>query len=101
MTASQGNRMKNPPHPCGFVKSDIVEPPGSPGTTAAMAFGVTRSALSALLNERASLSPEMALRTEKAVGVSMDTMLRMQASYDAALIRKQKPAINVRRYTPA
>lgn len=101
MTTSQGIRMKNPSHPGGFVKTEIIEPLGLPVTTAAMVLGVTRPALSALLNERASLSPEMALRIEKAFGVSMDTLLRMQASYDAASIRRKKPEIQVRRYTPA
>lgn len=70
-------------------------------TAAALVPGVTRPALSALLNERASLSPEMVLRIEKAFGVSMDTLVRMQASYDVALLRRQKPTIQVRRYLPA
>ena len=54
-------------------------------TDAAKALGVTRPALSALLNERAALSPEMALRIEKAFGVSMDTMMRVQTSCDVAV----------------
>ncbi len=62
---------------------------------------ISSPALSALLNERASLSPEMALRIEKAFGISMDTLMRMQTSYDVAMLRKQKPAIQVRRYVPA
>ena len=56
-------------------------------TRATAALGVTRPALSALLSERASLSPEMALRIEKVFGVSMDMLLRMQTSYDIARIR--------------
>ena len=56
----QGIRMKNPAHPGGFVKSEIVEALGLSVTGAARVLGVTRPALSALLNERASLSPEMA-----------------------------------------
>lgn len=101
MTAKQGFRMYSPSHPGGFVKSEIIEPLGLSVTAAALVLGVTRPALSALLNERASLSPEMALRIEKALGVSMDTLMRMQTSYDVALLRKQKPAIHVRRYIPA
>ncbi len=96
-----GIRMHSPSHPGGFIKTEIIEPLGLSVTAAALALGVTRPALSALLNERASLSPEMALRIEKAFGVSMDTLMRMQTSYDVAMLRKQKPAIQVRRYVPA
>ena len=65
---------------------------------AAQALGVTRAALSTLLNERASLSPEMALRVEKAFGVSMDTLMRMQNSYDIAQTRKREGEIRVARF---
>ena len=58
-------------------------------------LGVTRAALSTLLNERAHLSPELALRIEKAFGVSMDTLMRMQNSYDIAQTRKRKGEIKV------
>ncbi len=95
MRAMQGVRMKNPVHPGGFVKSEIVEPLGLTVTRAARALGVTRAALSALLNERARLSPEMALRIEKAFGVSMDTLMRMQNSYDIAEARKKSGDIKV------
>jgi addiction module HigA family antidote len=59
---------------------------------------VTRPALSALLNERAALSPEMALRIEKAFGVSMDTLMRMQNSYDIAQARRRTSEIKVARF---
>lgn len=95
MSAMQGIRMKNPAHPGGFVKSEIVEALGLTVTGAAQALGVTRAALSALLNERARLSPEMALRVEKAFGVSMDTLMRMQNSYDIAQARKAEGEIEV------
>ena len=98
MSATQGVRMKNPAHPGGFVKSEIMEPLGLSVTNAAQALGVTRAALSALLNERARLSPEMALRLEKAFGVSMDTLMRMQNSYDIARTRKRAAEIKVARY---
>ena len=65
-------------------------------TGAAEALGVTRATLSTLLNERAHLSPEMALRVEKAFGVSMDTLMRMQNSYDIAQTRKRESEIKVR-----
>ena len=67
-------------------------------SAAATALGVTRPALSALLNERAALSPEMALRFEKAFGVSMDTLLRMQGSHDIARAREREGEIDVRRF---
>jgi len=93
MTATQGIRLKNPAHPGGFVKSEIIEPLDLSVTDAARALGVTRPALSALLNERAHLSPEMALRIEKAFGVSMDTLMRMQNSFDIAQTHKRKGEI--------
>ena len=95
MTASHGIRMKSPAHPGGFVKSEILEALGLSVTQAASALGVTRPALSAFLNERAHLSPEMALRLEKAFGVSMDTLMRMQNSFDIAQTRKRAGEIDV------
>src|SRR5215207_8938300 len=65
MGATAGIRMKRPAHPGGFVKHEIIEPLELSVTAAAQALGVTRATLSTLLNERASLSPEMALRIEK------------------------------------
>jgi antitoxin HigA-1 len=67
-------------------------------TEAARVLGVTRPALSAFLNERASLSPDMALRIEKAFGVSMDTLMRMQNSYDIAKARARADDIVVSAY---
>lgn len=98
MNAMQGIRMKNPAHPGGFIKSEIIEVLGLSVTDAAQVLGVTRPALSALLNERANLSPEMALRVEKAFGVSMDTLMRMQNSYDIAQARKREGEIEVARF---
>lgn len=73
--------MNNPPHPGTFIKDEVIDPVGLNVTAAAVALGVTRPALSNLLNENADLSPEMALRIEKAFGVSMDTLMRMQTAY--------------------
>lgn len=95
MNAITGIRMKNPAHPGGFIKHEIIEPLELTVTAAAKALGVTRAALSTLLNERAHLSPEMALRVEKAFGVSMDTLMRMQNSYDIAQTRKREGEIKV------
>ena len=88
-------RMMNPAHPGGFIKSEIVEALDLSVTRAAEALGVTRAALSALLNERSHLSPEMALRIEKAFGVSMDTLMRMQNTYDIAQTRRRAGEIKV------
>jgi antitoxin HigA-1 len=68
------------------------------GANPVQALGVTRPALSALLNERAALSPEMAVRIEKAFGVSMETLMRMQNSYDIAKARKHAAGIKVARF---
>ena len=95
MSTSQGIRMKNPAHPGDFVKGEIVEALGLTVTEAARTLGVTRPALSALLNERARLSPDMALRIEKVFGVSMDTLMRMQTSYDIARARQREDDIEL------
>ena len=88
-------RLDEPAHPGGFVKSDIIEPHGLSVTDAARALGITRAALSAFLNQHSALSPEMALRIEKAFGVSMDTLMRMQNNYDIAQARKREGEIKV------
>lgn len=88
-------RLRKPAHPGGFVKHEVLQPLGLSVTDAADALGVTRPALSALLNERAHLSPDMALRIEKAFGVSMETLMRMQNSYDIAEARKRAGKIRV------
>lgn len=100
MNANAGIRLKNPAHPGGFIRFDIIEPLGLTVTAAAAALGVTRAALSTLLNERAHLSSEMALRIEKAFGVSMDTLMRMQNSYDIAQARKREGEIKVAPFRP-
>jgi addiction module HigA family antidote len=92
-------RLKNPPHPGGFVRAEIIDPLELSVTAAAGALGVTRAALSTFLNQRSSLSPEMALRIEKAFGVSMDTLMRMQNSYDIALARQREGEIEIARFT--
>ena len=91
-------RMYNPPHPGVFLKEEVIEPLKLTITTASRILRVTRPALSKLINGRASLSPEMALRFEKAFGLKMDTLLRMQTSYDIAQVRKAANKIKVERY---
>ncbi len=88
--------MKNPPHPGNFIRSEIIEAAGLTVTAASEALGVSRPALSSLLNGRASLSGDMALRIEKAFGVRMDTLIRMQSAYDIAQTRKREKQIRVR-----
>lgn len=100
MSETQGFRLKSPPHPGSFVRTEIIEPMGLSVTSAAEALGVTRAALSTFLNGRSSLSPEMGLRLEKAFGVSMETLMRMQNTYDIAEARKREGEIKVSRYVP-
>src|SRR5277367_3737101 len=90
--------MKNPSHPGDFIRTEIIEPAGLTVTAAAAALQVSRPALSSLLNGRASLSGDMGLRLKKAFGVKMDTLMRMQASYDIARTRKRENKIRVRRF---
>src|ERR1035438_7880517 len=89
--------MKNPPHPGDFIRTEIVEAAGLSVTDAAKALQVSRPALSSLLNSKANLSGDMALRIEKAFGVKMDILMRMQSSYDIAQTRKREKNIRVRR----
>ena len=90
----------NPVHPGDFIRTEIVEAHGLSVTAAAKALGVSRPALSNLLNQNADLSGEMALRIEKAFNVKMDTLMRMQAAYDIVQARKNAGKIRVRRYQP-
>jgi addiction module HigA family antidote len=89
-----------PPHPGAFVREEILEELKLPITRAAEILGVRRATLSDLVNEKAALSPEMALRIEKAFGVSMDTLLRMQTWYDTISMRQRAGEIDVKRYHP-
>jgi addiction module HigA family antidote len=89
--------IKNPPHPGDFIRTEIIEPAGLTVTAAAAALQVSRPALSSLLNGKADLSGIMALRIEKAFGVKMDTLMRMQASYNIAQTRKLEKQIHLKR----
>lgn len=89
--------MKNPPHPGEFIRTEIIDPAGLSVTAAATALQVSRPTLSSLLNGKADLSGDMALRIEKAFGVKMDTLMRMQSAYDIAETRKRAKGIRVRR----
>lgn len=90
-----------PSHPGEFIREEVLEPLGLSITTAADILGVRRATLSDLLNEKSALTPEMALRIEKAFALDMETMLRMQAWHDATDMRKRAGEIDVQRYEPA
>ena len=89
--------MKNPPHPGLSVRHDCIESLGLTITGAARALGVTRQALNNLVNCKAAISPEMAIRLDKAFGGGADTWLRLQAAYDLAQAEKHASKIKVQR----
>lgn len=91
----------NPAHPSEVIKEDVIGEYGLSVTDAARVLGVGRPALSAVLNGRANLSPEMALRCEKAFGISMDLLLKMQLQFDIAQVRKAAKNMKVQKFKPA
>ena len=101
MTANPIKVRMTPAHPGAFFREEVMEELGLTVTCTAKALGVRRATLSALLNGTASLSPEMALRIEKAFDVNMEMLLRMQAWHDTARMRARSDDIAVQRYEPA
>lgn len=93
--------MKNPPHPGLSVRHDCLEPLGLNVTDAAKKLGVSRKQLSDIVNCHAGISPEMAIRLDKAFGGGAETWLRVQAAYDLAQAMKNADRIDVQRLTPA
>ena len=89
-----------PSHPGEFIREEILNELGLSVARAAEVLGVRRATLSDLVNEKAALSPEMAMRVEKAFGVSMDTLLRMQAWHDGYTKRQRAGEIDVMPFTP-
>lgn len=89
-----------PPHPGEFIRDEILDELRLSVAQAADVLGVRRATLSDLLDANAALSPEMALRIEKAFGVDMEMLLRMQAWHDADAMRRKAGEINVQRYCP-
>jgi len=89
--------MKNPPHPGLSVRHDCIESLGLTITGAARALGVTRQALNNLVNLKAGISPEMAIRLSKAFGSSPEVWLGMQMAYDLAQLEKNAGKIKVQR----
>jgi addiction module HigA family antidote len=92
--------MKNPPHPGLSVRINCLEPLELSVTDGARALGVSRQALSRLINGQAGVSPEMAIRLSKAFGTTPDIWIRMQAAYDIAQVKKREDQIQVSRYRP-
>ncbi len=100
--AGKGIRINmTPSHPGDFIRAEVIEELGLSVTRAAEILGVRKTTLSELLNGGTALSPEMALRVEKAFGVSMDLLLRLQAWHDASCMRARADEIRVERYVPA
>jgi len=93
--------MKNPPHPGDLIRSEVIAPLGLNISRAAAILRVRRATLSDLLHGKTALTPEMALRIEKAFGPDMDHLLRMQLAYDVARTRRRARDIAIRRYVPA
>lgn len=93
--------MLNPPHPGEVVRELCLEPLGLSVTAAAAGLGVTRKALSELLNGHAGISPEMALRLSLGFGGSAESWLQQQALYDLAQARRKAPEMKIQRFVPA
>ena len=93
--------MQNPPHPGGIVRRQCLEPLGLSVTRAAEGLGVTRQALSDLVNGHAGVSTEMAVRLSKAFGSSPETWLGMQMAYDLWQVRERAEQITVERFDGA
>ncbi len=90
--------MKNPPHPGRSIKDACLDPLGLTVTEGARVLNVARHTLSRLINAQAGISPDMAIRLEKAFGSSADVWLRMQTAYDLAQARTHENRIDVKRY---
>ncbi|MDE0060681.1 MAG: HigA family addiction module antitoxin [Defluviicoccus sp.] len=93
--------MKNPPHPGLSVRHDCLEPLGLSVTEAARRLGVSRKQLSGIVNGRSGISPEMAIRLDKAFGGGAETWYRLQAAWDLAQAMRQAHRIEVKRLTTA
>ena len=100
MSEALGKIGMAPPHPGEFIRDEVLDELSLTVDAAAKVLGVRRATLSDLVNGKAALSPEMALRVEKAFGVNMDTLLRMQAWHDAHAMRGRAGEIDVKPYHP-
>ncbi len=87
--------MHRPSHPGEIIRQEVIDPLGLDVTKSAAVLGVTRPALSRVLNEKAALSPAMALRIEKAFGPKADHLMRIQLAYDMARARRKSDQLQV------
>jgi antitoxin HigA-1 len=92
--------MKNPPHPGHSIKDACLDPSGLSVTEGAEVLGVARHTLSRVINGQSGISPEMAIRLEKAGWSNADHWIRLQAAYDLAQARRKERLIKVKRYQP-
>lgn len=90
--------MKNPPHPGEVIRELCIDPLGLTVTAAAKGLGVSRKALSELLNGHSGISPEMAVRLSKAFGGSAESWLTQQMQYDLAQVQTKAKAIKVQKF---
>lgn len=93
--------MKTPQHPGAIVREAIMEGLGMTITDAAAGLGVSRKQLSELVNERAGISPEMAIRLEQGVGSTADHWLRLQMAFDLAAARDTQKRLKIKKLKPA
>lgn len=92
--------MKNPPHPGTVVRVSCLEPLGLTVTDGAKVLGVSRQALSNLVNGRARMSSEMAIRLAKAFGSTTETWIRLQTAYDVVQAQAREDEIEIEPYEP-
>ncbi len=90
--------MKNPPHPGEIIRDLCLEPLSLTVTEAAAGLGVTRKTLSLVLNGKAGISPEMALRLSQAFGRSPESWMLLQVQYDLAKVRQSAKVIMVKSF---
>lgn len=100
-TTERTMKMHNPPHPGEILRELCLAPLGLSVTEAAAALGVSRKTLSSILNGRAGISPEMAVRLSIAFGTSAESWLRQQLQYDLALAETRRPKLRVRKLAAA
>ena len=93
--------MHNPSHPGEMIREEVIGPLGLEVSQAAKVLQVARSSLSRLLNERAALSPEMAIRIERAFGPNADHLMRIQTNYDMTKARQSVGDVDIQAYEPA
>jgi len=100
-TTKTGMRMHNPPHPGEVLRTLCLQPLGLTVTHAAAALGVSRKTLSSILNGRAGISPEMAMRLSMAFNTTAESWLRLQLQYDLAQAETRRKSLRVKKLAAA